>query len=167
MNAAIRILACGLFVSSALWAQKPQSLADTLDWLHGASEQESSDGETHITFESKGGCSVVIRETRSNAREFWETLSFSLSDIDPADIQTEVLDAHWVGPGHAAVTFHTRNYTDKIRWADFGNPEGRDVEGRPETTSTYILETNPWFAPRFAAALKRGAELCGAKPSSF
>lgn len=43
--------------------QTEPSLEDTLQWLTGASEQESGDGDEHIEFTSKR-CHAVISEYR-------------------------------------------------------------------------------------------------------
>jgi hypothetical protein len=74
------------------------SLSETLQWLAGASEKESGDANNHITFESKDsdGCDVTITETRAKAGpDFWIKISFSLADIDPGDIQVEILRREW------------------------------------------------------------------------
>ena len=55
-------------------------LSETLQWLKGASEEESGNGTTNITFESNGGdsCAVTITETRAKASPgFWIRESFS------------------------------------------------------------------------------------------
>lgn len=145
---------------------EPATLSDTLEWLRGASDKESGDGNTHITFESVGaqGCAVIITETRVKAGpQFWIRESFSLGDIDPADIQVEKLGTGQfkkLMEGQSSVRFHTTNYREKIV-----HTSNSSSEGIP--TSDYILLTNDWFAPRFAKALKRAAELCGGKPSSY
>ncbi len=59
-------------------------LSETLQWLSGASEEESGDGNNHITFasDSRDSCSVTITETRVEAGpNFWIKESFSLADI--------------------------------------------------------------------------------------
>jgi hypothetical protein len=93
------------------------SLTETLQWLSGASEVESSDGKNHHTFESDGkGCSVAITETRTQASPgFWIKMSFSLADIDPDDIRVNDLGKEPVLPipGQFAVDFHTTNYIKK------------------------------------------------------
>ena len=44
------------------------SLSETLQWLNGASEAESGDGDEHHTFENDGkDCSVTITEIRTKA----------------------------------------------------------------------------------------------------
>ena len=146
-------------------SQEAPTLNETLTWLRGASESESGDGNDHYTFESQGNssCSVVITEMRALAGpSFWIKESFSLRDIDPADIQVEDLGKGVLGDqlkGQSSVTFHATNYAKAIL------STGSDGYANP--ASNYILITNGWFAPRFAKALKRAAELCGAKPSSF
>jgi len=70
------------------------TLADGLQRLTGASDEESGDGNAHIEFESKSGngCSVTITEPRALAGlDFWTKESFSLADIDPDDIHVEKL----------------------------------------------------------------------------
>jgi hypothetical protein len=142
------------------------TLNETLAWLKGATDAESHDGNNHHTFESKSNssCSVVITETRNKAGlDFWIKESFSLADIDPSDILVDDLGK---GPytqmfqGLSSVVFHTTNYRKKIL-----HTSNSTAEAIP--TSDYTFFTNVGFAPRFAKALKRAAELCGAKPSSF
>ena len=151
--------------SEPLSANTP-SLSETLQWLSGASEVESADGDEHHTFENDGkDCSVTITETRTRATPgFWIKLSFSLVDIDLDDIQVQDLskgDSKLPGiPGKFAVEFHTTNYTKKIihRSSQFAEPI---------PTSDYIYYTNDWFGPKFARALAHAARLCGAKRSAF
>jgi hypothetical protein len=140
------------------------ALAETLQWLSGASEEESGNGRRHITFESgnRDGCDVVITETRTNASPgFWIKESFSLADIDPDDVQLDDLGKGQVVnfPGEVAVRFHTRNYVKKI--IDSSN------DGLEIPISDYTVFTNDWFAPRFAKAFRRAVKLCGGKRSSF
>jgi hypothetical protein len=146
------------------------SLSETLQWLTGASEVESGDGDEHHTFESDGKdvCSATITETRVKATpDFWIKLSFSLADIDPDDIQVHDLSKRDSNvqndpdlAGKFAVNFHTTNYTKKII-----HTSSRFAE--PIPTSDYIYFTNDWFAPKFAKAFAHAARLCGAKRSSF
>jgi len=158
-----------LFVSSSALGQtapKAPTLSETLQWLSGASANESGDGNTHITFESKGrdSCAVIITEIRVKVGpDFWIKESFSLADIDPADIQVEKLgqgEFKKLFQGQSSVRFHTVNYSKKI--IHTSNSLSQEIP-----TSDYILFTNDWFAPRFAKALKRAAELWGGKPSSY
>jgi hypothetical protein len=158
-----------LFVSTLVSGQtksKAPSFSDTLTWLSGATDTQSGDGNHHHTFESTGisSCSVVITETRSKAGpDFWIKESFSLADIDPDDIQVEDLakgEFKQTFEGLSAVRFHTTNFSRKILHTSNTNSEANP-------TTDYIFFTNEWFAPRFAKALKRAAELCGAQPSSF
>jgi hypothetical protein len=127
----------------------------SLQWLRGASEVESADGVSHITFESNGrdNCSASITETRVKAGpNFWIKESFSLGDIDPDDIQVENLgkgDFEKFLAGQSVVRFHTTNYTDKIIHTSSSHAE-------PIPASDYSVPTNDWFAPRFARALKHG-----------
>jgi hypothetical protein len=151
-----------LFVSYSALGQtkrKAPTLAETLQWLSGASEENSTDGNTHTTFKSKDrdSCTVTIRETRLKAGpDFWIRISFSLADIDPADIHVE----NRLLPGQSSVTFHTTNFRKTIMQTQNGSSQ-------EFPTSYYIVFTNDWFAPRFAKALKRAVGLCGGKPSSF
>lgn len=142
------------------------TLKETLTWLSGATDVESGDGNNHHTFESVNmtGCSVIITETRLNAgTNFWIKEAFSLSDIDPKDIYVEDLGKGQFKEtfeGLSSVTFHTTNYVKKIFHTSYNDSEAvRSAE--------YIFFTNVGFAPRFAKALERAAELCGGKPSSF
>jgi len=154
-------------------------LSETLQWLSGATEEESGTGKSpfsHYTFESEGenGCSVAITETRSEAGpDWWSKTSFSLSDIDPGDIQVEELDkgdTTKLLAGLSAVSFHTTNYRKTIIASTKGPlfPGGPTLAEPMETpTSDDSVTTNDWFAPRFAKAFKRAVELCGGKRSSF
>ena len=144
-----------------------KDLQDTFQWLKGASDSESATGippYQHYTFESGGenGCSVAITETRAAAGpEWWIKESFSLAEIDPADIQVNKLGKG--APtlaGESAVRFHTTNYRETI--VHTSNSLSKEI-----LTSDYTVFTNDWFAPRFARALKHAAKLCGAKTSSF
>jgi len=151
-------------------------LNETLQWLSGASEEESGDGNTHITFESdtKYSCAVTITETRVKAGpDFWIKESFSLADIDPDDIQVEKLgqgEFKKLFQGQSSVRFHTTNYRKTITFSSKGPfyPGGTALD-KPEEilTSDYTVFTNDWFAPRFAKAFRRAVELCGGKRSSF
>jgi hypothetical protein len=157
-------------------APRAPTLNETLQWLSGASDEESSDGNTHITFESNGSndCAVTITETRVKAGpDFWIKESFSLADIDPDDIQVEKLGQGGTKnlfQGQSSVRFHTTNYRKTIMYSSSGpfSPGGA-ASAKPLAISTadYTLFTNDWFAPRFARALKRAAGLCGGKASSF
>jgi hypothetical protein len=168
-----------LVVVAALSQTAPKpALSETLEWLNGATDQESGDGNDHITFESKG-CGVVITETRLKADPgWWLKESFSLADIDPDDIQVEELAKGELGKGQlkkffeglSAVRFHTTNYRKSIISSTRGPfvPGGALLDKPSEiSTSDYSFTTNDSFAPRFTKALKRAAELCGGKRSSF
>ena len=94
-------------------------LAETLQWLHGATDENSATGVPpypHYTFEIMGGngCSVAITETRVEAGPDWyDKRSFSLADIDPGDIHVENLgkgDTTKLLAGQSAVSFHTTNF---------------------------------------------------------
>jgi hypothetical protein len=89
MTRILTTLTLGLLVSSAIGQTKTTpTLTQTLEWLSGTSGQESGDDNDRITFESNGGCSVTIVETRVKAGPgFWVKNTFSLSDIDTADIR--------------------------------------------------------------------------------
>jgi hypothetical protein len=155
------------------------NLSETLQWLAGASDKESGDGNDHITFESKGsdGCDVTITETRAKAGpDFWIKISFSLADIDSGDIQVENLAEGMEGglkkffEGQFGVSFHTSNYRKTVVHSTKGPfYSGGPTLDKPLETpaSDYTFFTNEWFAPRFAKAFKRAAELCGGKRSSF
>jgi hypothetical protein len=142
---------------------EPPTLRDTLDWLTGTSKQESGDGSEYIEFESKG-CQAVITEHRVMAKpEFVIRTEFSLADIDPNDFSLVKLGTgkfKALFGNQTSVKFHTRNYVEKMR-----NSDTRDTT--PTPTSSYEFTTDGDFAPRFARAMKRAAELCGAKLSSF
>jgi hypothetical protein len=158
------LLAASGSVLSQAKAQAP-TLTETLEWLRGASNKESSDGNTHITFESDDKtCAATITETRVKAGpEFWIRMSFSLADIDPADIQVEDLakgELKKSFEGQSSVRFHTTNYRDRI--IHTSNNFSKAIPA-----SDYVVFTNDWFAPRFARAFKRAVVLCGGKPSSF
>jgi len=78
--------------------QEAPTLSETLQWLTGASGRESSDGNTHISFESvgKNGCAVTITEIRAKADPGWYVKeTFSLADVDSADIRVEKLKNHF------------------------------------------------------------------------
>ena len=143
------------------------TLSETLQWLSGASEEESGDGNDHITFESDG-CSATITETRFKAGpKFWVKESFSLADIDPDDIQVENLATGGftkLFAGQASVRFHTTDYKKKIIGT---SNETLSVFPHGDAESNYTFTTNDSFAPRFAKALKQAVELCGGKQSSF
>jgi hypothetical protein len=144
------------------------SLSETLQWLSGATDAESANGNDHYTFETNANesCFVTITETRVQAGpDFWIKLSFSLGDIDPDDIQVQV-DAGL--PGDAGVRFHTTNYVKKIISAGHWKPEHESpVTSHESPVSEHILLTNDSFAPKFAKAFAHAARLCGAKKSSF
>jgi hypothetical protein len=150
---------------SAAKAPAP-GLSETMQWLRGATDKESADGNNHYEVENKEGdsCPVKIIETRAKAGpDFWIKESFSLADIDPADIQVENLGEGQFKKafaGQFSVRFHTRNYTKKIIHTSNSLSD-------PILTSDYTLFTNESFAPRFAKAFKRAVELCGGKRSSF
>ena len=90
-------------------------------------------------------------------------MAFSLSDIDPHDIQVTNLAEGKYGKmfvGKFTVQFHTTNYATKLIQTSSSYAE-------PINASEYIVFTNDWFAPKFARAFKRAVELCGGKGSSF
>ena len=139
-------------------------LRETLQWLTGASEAESGDGDEFHTFESNGNdvCSATITENRSAASPgFWIKLTFSLADIDPDDIRVNDLsNGEYAIPGKFAVDFHTTNYVKKIMVTS-------NSYAGPVATSDYIYFTNDWLAPKFAKAFAHAARLCGGKRSAF
>jgi hypothetical protein len=143
------------------------TLSEALRWLSGASEEESADGNDHITFESDG-CSATITETRRKAGpKFWVKESFSLTDIDPDDIQVENLATGGftkLFAGQASIHFHTTNYGKKIIGT---SDETLSAFPHGVAESSYSFTTNDSFAPRFAKALKHAVELCGGKRSAF
>jgi Trypsin-like peptidase domain len=155
------------------------TLAETLQWLHGATDENSATGVPpypHYTFEIMGGngCSVAITETRVQAGPDWyDKRSFSLADIDPGDVHVENLgegDMTKVLAGQSAVSFHTTNFRKTIIDSTRGPffPGGQALAKPTETpTSDSSVTTNDWFAPRFAKAFRRAVELCGGKRSSF
>ena len=156
-------------------AASAASLSETLQWLRGASEEESGDGDTHTTFETSGGhsCNVTITETRVKAGpDFWIKESFSLADIDPGEIHIENLGQGEFGKlfqGRSAVDFHTTNYIKTIKDSSRGPFwPGGPILPKPDEilTSHYTVFTSDWFAPRFAKAFKHAVELCGGKPST-
>lgn len=109
----------------------------------------------YIEFESKG-CRAVITEHRLMAKpEFVIRTAFDLSDLDPNDVSVVK-----VFVGDSSVSFHTRNYTDKILVSDTRDPN-------PTPASDHQFTTNNDFAARFAKAIRRAAVLCGARVSSF
>jgi hypothetical protein len=142
------------------------TLSETMQWLRGATDEESGDGHNHHEFENKDGdsCYVIITETRGAAGpDFWLRYSFSLADIDPTDIRVERLGEgqfKTLLAGMSAVAFHTRNYAKKINSTS-------NSSSSPIPIAEYSLHTNDYFAPRFAKAFKRAVELCGGKRSSF
>jgi len=90
-------------------------------------------------------------------------MSFFLGDIDPDDIRVNnlgVREFKKMFDGKYAVNFHTTNYAKKIIHTSSSYAE-------PIPASDYIVFTDDWFAPKFAAALKHAVELCGGKRSSF
>jgi hypothetical protein len=104
---------------------------------------------------------VTITETRLKAGpNFWIKMSFSLGDIDTEDIQTTNYKNDNLKELQFAVSFHTTNYVEKMIHTSSQMPN-------PFPTSTNTVYTNDWFGPKFAAALKHAAELCGGRRSSF
>jgi hypothetical protein len=144
-------------------AHSQPTLRDTLEWLTGTSKEESGDGSEYIEFESKG-CQAVITEHRLMATpEFVIRTEFNLADIDPNDFSVLKLGTGKLKElfgNQTSVSFHTRNYVKKML-----NSDSRDPSRTP--ISSYQFTTDGDFAPRFARAMKRAAELCGARPSSF
>jgi hypothetical protein len=128
----------------------------TLEWLRGTSGQESGDDNDRITFESNGGCSVTIVETRVKAGpKFWIKNTFSLSDIDTGDIRVHPFPEDNV----SMVIFHTTSYRKTL------TASSNTMD--PFPSAEYEFETTQEFAPRFVKAFEHAAELCGAKPSPF
>jgi hypothetical protein len=157
---AVLLVVVVLFMSQSAIGQRSHrqpTLPETLQWLSGASDNESGDGQERIVLENSATrpCSVAITETRVGAKSFWIKESFSLSDIDPADLVVRPFNQD-----RYSVRFHTMNYRKTIIHTSSQYAEAI-------STSDYMFFTNPWFAPRFARSFKRAAELCGAKPSSF
>jgi hypothetical protein len=155
---------------------KAPTLSETLEWLSGATNEESADGFSHHTFESSGknGCDVVITETRGLAGpNFWIKESFSLGDIDPVDIRVQKLGtSSWEKAAginqNSAVSFHATNYREKIFGTSNSDTEWTHQQfPRGVPLRNYIFFTSDEFAPRFAKAFKNAAVLCGGKPSSF
>lgn len=155
------------------------TLAETLQWLHGATDENSGTGKapfSHYTFEIMGGngCSVAITEKRVEAGPDWyDKRSFSLADIDPGAVHVENLgeaDTRKLLAGLSAVSFHTTNFRKTIIDSTRGPffPGGPSLAKPMETpTSDTSVTTNDWFALRFAKAFRRAVELCGGKRSSF
>jgi S1-C subfamily serine protease len=155
------------------------TLAETLQWLQGATDENSGTGKSpfsHYMFEIMGrsGCSVAITETRDEAGPDWyDKRSFSLADIDPGDIHVENLgegDTTGLLAGLSTVSFHTTNFRRTIIVSTKGPffPGGPVLAKPMETpTSDSSVTTNDRFAPQFAKAFRRAVELCGGKRSSF
>jgi hypothetical protein len=144
--------------------QESPSLAETLQWLTGASEAESSNGNFQYTFESDATapCSVTITETRVRAGpDFWIKMELSLSDLDPKDIQVINGQEKYGGTLPSAIVgLHTRNYTQSITHTSSKIPQ-------PFKASEYLVFTSAEFAPKFAKALKHAVALCGGRRSSY
>jgi hypothetical protein len=152
-----------LAAETAQSQRNPPTLAETLQWLSGASEAESGNGDTLTNFEiGQTSCSAIITETRTEVSPgFWIKMSFSLADIDPDDIHVEDLGkGPFPFPGKFAVRFHTTNYAKKISYTSWKVSE-------PFPVSEYTVSTNDLFGPKFARALKHAVRLCGGKRSAF
>jgi hypothetical protein len=153
-----------LLTGIATAAQESPSLAETLQWLSGASEAESSNGNFQYTFKSDATapCSVIITETRFRAGpDFWIKMAFSLSDLDPEDVQVINGQEKYGGTLPSAIVgFHTRNYAQSITHTSSKIPQ-------PIKASEYLVTTSAEFAPKFARALKHAVVLCGGRRSSY
>ncbi len=157
-SAAAAVSGLALAAEHATSTKNVPTLSETLQWLRGASRAEFAGDIAHIDFDSdpSNNCSATITETRIKAGpNFWIKMSFSLADIDPADIQVFNLEKEI-----STVRFHTTNYAEKIINTSSNFPE-------PTRVSEYTVYTNDWFAPKFARAFKHAVELCGGKRSSF
>jgi hypothetical protein len=114
-----------LFASLLAWGQRKDnapSLSETIEWLTGASEEESGWGSGYFQFNSHN-CNVEILkvETLSAQNDIAISrtkYSFRLMDIDPTDIRyAEVMD------GQAFINFHSRNYKENITITRYKNAE--------------------------------------------
>jgi hypothetical protein len=168
-----------LFASLLAWGQRKDnapSLSETIEWLTGASEEESGWGSGHFQLSSHN-CNVEIlsteilstnAETPSPIKISRTKYSFRLMDIDPTDIR--YADSGLVG--RAFIEFHSRNYKENITVTKYKDAEAewsdkvvldtvrvRSVVGG--------LQTNSEFARRFVKPFKRAVELCGGKQSSY
>jgi hypothetical protein len=158
-----------------------KEMSTSNEWLarlKSATEKATdSQQPAQVHFESSGnGCSVAIQEhfDRTTDEDGNERLpdhradvSFSLSDIDPFDIQVTALVTR------SEVSFHTFNYVESIKTIDTGfpsdvrsshdfyfiAPQGRDLSVDEE------VDAAKQIANEFAEALKRAAEACGGKKS--
>jgi hypothetical protein len=106
--------------------------------LSGTSGGESGDDNDRITFESNGGCSVTIVETRVKAGpKFWIKTAFSLSDIDTEDIRIHPMPEENI----STVLFHTISYRKTLLASSNTMPD-------PFPTPDYFFDTTQGFAPR-------------------
>jgi hypothetical protein len=154
------LLVCGTRSGFGQSTKEQPNLADTLQFLRGASRTESGNGREHFSFETddKIACMATITEYRINAPQYWSSMSFHLRDIDPADIQVHDVDddKHQI----FSIRIHTANFTEKIS-------NTSNTREKPFLISEFYLFSNEYYTPRFVKALKHAAQLCGAKPSSF
>jgi hypothetical protein len=156
-------------------AKSRPTLAETIEWLTGASQEEAGWGMGSFHFSSDGKCNaelntLQILDTNSETRNRRHKYSFRLADIDPSDIRFELIPAK---TSYNVIQFHTRNYKEIISvtqykdaiadWSD-KEVESTDMVRSPFTSD---LKTNDWFAPRFVKAFKRAVELCGGRSSSY
>ena len=152
------------------------NLADTIDWLTGASQEEAGWGGGSFQFNSDGKCNAelstieIVNSPKSDKNIRRTKYSFRLADIDPSDIRFEYIKS---SVSYNVIQFHTYNYKENISFvrykdaaADWDEKEVEFFE-RVRTPFTSALRTNDWFAPRFVKAFKRAVELCGGKKSSY
>jgi hypothetical protein len=150
------------------------SLAESIEWLTGASQEEAGWGSGSFQFSSDGKCNAEISTSeilnnRSEKNFRRAKYSFRMSDIDPSDIRFESVRAE---PPYNVIHFHTYNYRESISFILYKDAEAdwsaKEVEHSDKLRAPYDdLKTNDWFAPRFVKAFKRAVELCGGRKSSY
>jgi hypothetical protein len=162
-----------LFASLLAWGQRKDnapSLSETIEWLTGASEEESGWGSGHFQFSSHN-CNVEILTVEilsaQNGIAISRTkYSFRLMDIDPTDIRYAT-----VREGQAFISFHSRNYKENITITRYKNAEAewsdKVVLHTVRVRSVVGLPADNEFARRFVKPFKRAVELCGGKQSSY
>lgn len=163
-----------LFASLLAWGQRKDNapgLSETIEWLTGASEEESGWGSGHFQFSSHN-CnveilSVEVLSTKDDNPKIGRTkYSFRLIDIDPTDIRyADVMD------GRAYISFHSRNYKENITITRYKDAEAewsdKVVLDTVRLRSVSGLQTNNEFARRFVKPFRRAVELCGGKQGSY
>ena len=176
-----KMLVLMVIVSVTAYAQQPDSLEDTLVWMHNfvadngsqvIGQRNTDKGACKLgtpncelrhdvtTFDSHGCLATIKWSVAVNYKDVGtHTYHFSLKDLDPNSVAS-VKD----NPFENAVVVETTNSQKRVT-ESFTLPGGK-AETNKHTRVELVFDKGD-NARRFVIAFKHAIQLCGGKPSVF